>query len=225
MGDDVTPFIQAKSDQLNADDLIAGPVTVRIERVEIVGGEQPVVVHVSGHRPWKPCKTTMRVLALCWGPNTSAWVGRAVRLFRDPSVKYGGVQVGGIRVSGLSDIDRPMVATLATSKGKKSEHRIDVLPRMVDARGPDGRVHAGLLERVRRRLEDLGFAEDALVDYVAAVVRPGSAVAALGEWSSDQLTFALRHLSAGWATGLADFVASRPDDNPLDDNPFGPEDA
>ena len=60
--DDITPLLAAKSDQLNADDLIAGPITVRVVSARITGGmEQPVTVELDGgHRPWKPCKTTMR---------------------------------------------------------------------------------------------------------------------------------------------------------------------
>ena len=56
MGDDITPFIQAKSDQLNADDLIGGPITARITNVRVTGGDQqPVTVELDGgHKPWKP---------------------------------------------------------------------------------------------------------------------------------------------------------------------------
>jgi len=127
--DDITPLLAAKSDQLNADDLIAGPITVRVVSARITGGmEQPVTVELDGgHRPWKPCKTTMRVLAALWGSAPSAWAGRLVRLYRDPTVKYGGVEVGGIRISGMSHIDGPKKITLAASKKSKVEHRIDVL--------------------------------------------------------------------------------------------------
>ena len=38
---DITPYIEAKSDQIVADDLVAGPRTFRITHVEDQGGEQP----------------------------------------------------------------------------------------------------------------------------------------------------------------------------------------
>ncbi len=46
---DMTQVIQPKSDQINADDLIAGPITVKITDVKIQGGtEQPVSIHIEG---------------------------------------------------------------------------------------------------------------------------------------------------------------------------------
>ena len=60
--------ITAKSDQLNADDLVGGPITVKIEGVTVrEDTEQPVTIRLSGgFRPWKPCKTERRVLVHAW---------------------------------------------------------------------------------------------------------------------------------------------------------------
>ena len=58
---DMTVTIIPKSDQLNADDLIAGPRTISITRVAISpGAEQPVDVHYRsvirrGHPPLCHC--------------------------------------------------------------------------------------------------------------------------------------------------------------------------
>ena len=119
--------LTAKSDQLNADDLVGGPITVQI--IDAKRGdspEQPLVLRLSGdHRPWKPCKTARRILAACVGStNTGALIGRWVRLYRDPDVTWAGKAVGGIRVDGMSGIDRPVTIALALNKKAKAEHRI-----------------------------------------------------------------------------------------------------
>ena len=120
MTDDITAAIAPKSDQLNADDLLTGPITVVIDRVDVKEGEQPVTVHLIGRKPWKPCKSMGRVLAAAWGPRSSAWGGRSVTLYCDPKVQWGGMAVGGIRVSHMSHIAAPMKLALTATKGKKT---------------------------------------------------------------------------------------------------------
>jgi len=125
---DIAPYIKAKSDQLNADDLTGGPITVRIEAVTKGQPDQPVVIKVNGgHMPFKPSKTALRVLAAAWGTDSSAWVGRWITLYRDPAVTWAGVEVGGIRIQALSHIDKPMTLSLAVSRGKKQSQKIGVI--------------------------------------------------------------------------------------------------
>lgn len=123
---DVDAYIQAKSDQLNADDLISGPIVVTIERVTSGTPEQPVVIHIGQDRqPWRPSKTALRTLVLGWGTSdTTTWVGRQVELYRDPSVLWGGVAVGGIRVSGMSHIRADMSVMLTVRRGKKEPAKV-----------------------------------------------------------------------------------------------------
>jgi hypothetical protein len=119
----------AKSDQLNADDLTGGPITVGITNVRRAeSAEQPVIVEITGgHRPWKPCKTMRRALAFAWGENAAEWIGHGIVLYRDNSVKWGGEEVGGIRIKAMSHIDRAITINLTATKGKKQMHRIEVL--------------------------------------------------------------------------------------------------
>ena len=119
--------LTAKSDQINADDLVGGPITVQITDAKRGDSpEQPLVLRLSGdHRPWKPCKTARRILAACVGStNTGALIGRWVRLYRDPDVTWAGKAVGGIRVDGMSGMDKPITIALALNKKAKAEHRI-----------------------------------------------------------------------------------------------------
>lgn len=125
----IADTIVAKSDQLNADDLVGGPITVQIQGASRGAVDQPVVIKITGgHQPWKPCKTTRRILVAAWGPETDAWLGRWVTLHRDERVKWAGEEVGGIRIAAMSHIDeRGQTLSLAISKGKKSTHHVKFL--------------------------------------------------------------------------------------------------
>lgn len=127
---DMSKVIVPKSDQINADDLISGPITITIKGVDIrPGTEQPVSIYFEGDngKPWRPCKSMSRVLVSAWGPDAKAYIGRSVTLYRDPKVKWGGMEVGGIRVSHLSHIDRDMVMALTATKGKRAPHTVKPL--------------------------------------------------------------------------------------------------
>ena len=122
--EEIRKSIVPKSDQLNADDLLTGPITVTVESVKAGDKEQPVVIGISNHQPFKPCKSMRRVLIKAWGDDGKAWVGRRMTLFCDPEVKWAGVKIGGVRISHLSDIDAELVLMLTETRGKKSEWKI-----------------------------------------------------------------------------------------------------
>jgi len=127
---DMTTVIQPKSDQLNADSLQAGPMNIEITKVAInPGGEQPITVSYRGDggKPWKPCKSMARVLVAAWGPDASKYVGRSVTLFEDPTVTWGGMAVGGIRVSHMSDLDGPLTLALTATRGNKKPYKVQPL--------------------------------------------------------------------------------------------------
>lgn len=127
---DITPYTLAKSDQLNADDLIGRELDITISNVKQGNAEQPVVIEYAEDkaRPWKPCKSMLRVLATCWSNNASTWVGKRCRLYRDPDVMYAGIKVGGIRVSHLSDIKSEQVMALTARKGAKATYKVKPMP-------------------------------------------------------------------------------------------------
>ena len=118
---DLSQAIIPKSDQLNADNLIAGPRTIRITRVEVKTGEQPVSVFFEGDegKPWKPCKSMIRALVSLWGVDSKNYAGRYVTLVLDSSVIWAGKPVGGIRISHMSDIGVGS-ATIALTEKKGS---------------------------------------------------------------------------------------------------------
>jgi hypothetical protein len=132
---DVTQAIMPKSDQLNADSLIGGPITIKITNVEVnAGADQPIVIHYEGEngRPWKPSKTSARCLAVIWGANASQWIGMSCELYNDPTVTWGGAAVGGVRVSKIEGIDAPRQLSMTKTRGKKST--ITLQPLIVNAK-------------------------------------------------------------------------------------------
>jgi hypothetical protein len=124
---DMSAFIEARSDQLNADDLLDSPRTITITRVTGTGSaEQPVAVHYEGEngRPFMPCKTVRRIMVGAWGKFTDQYIGRSMTLYRDPAVSFGGMVVGGIRVSHMSHIDSEKTLALQVTRGRKAPFKI-----------------------------------------------------------------------------------------------------
>ena len=126
---DIGDTILAKSDQINAVDL-AVPVTVTVEGVEVVGGDQPVNIFVTEFpgKAYRPSKSMRRVLVKLWGPRSADYAGRRLTIYNDPSVTWAGKAVGGIRISHASHIDKPVTMSLALAKGKLAPFTVQPLP-------------------------------------------------------------------------------------------------
>jgi hypothetical protein len=119
-----------KSDQLNADDLLAGrTMTIKITKVTIKPGEQPVAIHFDGDngKPYKPCKSMCRLMMWIWGNDASKYAGRWLTLYRDDNVEFGGVKVGGIRISHASDIERTVTVNLTKTRARKQPYTVEPL--------------------------------------------------------------------------------------------------
>ena len=141
---DISSTLAAKSNQLNTDDLIGGPLTIQITRVSAGSPEQPVAIGYEGDegKPWYPCKSMRRVLVAAWGADASQYVGRRVTLFRDPDVMYGGIKVGGIRLSHLSNLDGPLSIALTVTRQKRAPYRVQPLAPAAPAPDPAAKALA-----------------------------------------------------------------------------------
>ncbi len=126
----IATTIIPKSDQQNADDLIGGPITVKITAVVKGSAEQPVWISFEGDngRPYKPSKSMRRVLVTVWGTNAADYIGRRITLYRDPTVKFGPDAVGGIKISHASNIPNAVSILLTESRGRRKPYRLDPLP-------------------------------------------------------------------------------------------------
>lgn len=128
---DLSMTIAPKSDQLNADDLIGGATkTITITKVSLLGeADQPIAINFQGDngKPYKPCKSMRRVLVHVWGKDGNSYVGRSLTLFRDEKVKFGGLDVGGIRISHMSHIDSPVTMALTATKASRKPYTVKPL--------------------------------------------------------------------------------------------------
>lgn len=126
---DITKSTEPKSDQQNFDDYVSGPKTVTVADVKKGSSEQPVEVHLVEFpgRPFKPSKSMRRVLVAAWGPEASTYTGRQMTLYGDPTVKFGGQEVGGIRISHLSHIPDTLSIPLTVTRGKRQPFVVEPL--------------------------------------------------------------------------------------------------
>ena len=116
----IAKSIVPKSDQLNAEDLLSGPITITVTDVKQGTAEQPIAILIDGGRqPYKPCKTMRKVLVYCWSDQAANWIGKRMTLYADPDVMWAGVKVGGIRISHLSGIESQVMLMLSETKGKR----------------------------------------------------------------------------------------------------------
>lgn len=124
--EDMQRATQAKSDQLNSCDILGGSLVAKIVDVKSGSSEQPVIIVIdSWPQPWKPSKTSLRVLCACWGNDPQQWIGRYAVLFCDETVKFGGEAIGGIRTSHLSHITNTKKVAVNTTRGKKGIQTIE----------------------------------------------------------------------------------------------------
>lgn len=130
MNYDITKTIQPKSDQINSDDLLVGPTTITVESVTVnTTADQPVSINWVGGdgRPYKPSKSMRRVIATVWGVNSQEYIGKSMTLYRDPTVRFGGQEVGGIKISHMTGITTPQKLALTATRGKKELHTVQPL--------------------------------------------------------------------------------------------------
>jgi hypothetical protein len=158
---DLSQSIVPKSDQINAEDLLTGPRTFTIEKVEPGSAEQPVNIHLVElpGRPYRPSKSMLRVLVSAWGAEASEYAGRRLTLFRNPEIKFGGATVGGIEISEMSHIKKRLTVSLMVTRGKRKPFSVDPLP---DAPKPDTTIPADVVSNTAKALAD-----GALDDYLA----------------------------------------------------------
>lgn len=127
---DMRSTIVPKSDQQNFDDFVGGQTkTIKITGVKITGGDQPVALHFEGDegKPYKPGKSMRRVLVQVWGSDANKYIGRSMTLYGDPKVRFGGAEVGGIRISHMSDITEPVTMALTATRAQRKPYTVKPL--------------------------------------------------------------------------------------------------
>lgn len=150
---DLRDTIVPKSDQLNADQLLGGPMTIRVTAVRRGSEDQPIIIGYENDagRPYKPCKSMRKVLIFAWGEDGSQWVGRMMTLYNKQDVKWGGVEVGGIRISHLSHVTADIKLSLAATRGKKEP----IIIKKIDVNDPIVAARAKLESAARAGMDSL----------------------------------------------------------------------
>jgi hypothetical protein len=125
---DIRAATKPKSDQLNYENFIAGPQTFTVSSVTRGDRDHPVFVHLveCPATPYKPSKGMLKCIAAPdgWGDKSTQWVGKAITLYGDPTVVYGGVEVGGIKVGALGNIASDYETLISARRGVRKPHLI-----------------------------------------------------------------------------------------------------
>jgi len=123
---DMSSTIVAKSDQINAADLIGTSRTITIKEVRIKACEdQPVTVMIEGDRKaFRPCKGVRRLMVRVWGADASKYIGQSMTLFCDPTVTWAGKEEGGIRVSHMTGLDEMIVEYMRVSRAATKPYQV-----------------------------------------------------------------------------------------------------
>jgi hypothetical protein len=127
--------IVPKSDQINYDD-VANGAKRRVKVLSLKRGssdEQPLRIAIEDAttgekmRDYVPSKSMRRVLIGCWGDAPAPWIGRVIEVFGNPAVKWAGEAIGGIEISAVSGITKPVTLALTTTRGKRKQVTIQVI--------------------------------------------------------------------------------------------------
>lgn len=157
---DISDTVAPKSDQLNAEDLLAGERTFTITEVRVTDSpEQPVSVYLAefpSNRPWKPSKTSRRVLIMGWGNESKAYAGHRITLYRDPEIKFGGDKVGGIKIRAMSHLpgNKRMAVALTVTRGKRAPYVVEPLPETAPSSPPVDEETVARLAELRAEWKD-----------------------------------------------------------------------
>ncbi len=119
---DVAPFVVGTTPALDPT-RIAGRMVLRITgggRAS-VNNQQRIQLHTHAFEvPWVPPKGVLRTLMAAWGSNARHWVGRCAEVYAEQDCAYGGQRVPGVRLCGLSHIDKPFKAMMRESNHSES---------------------------------------------------------------------------------------------------------
>lgn len=119
---------EPRSDQINYEDFVGGSRVFTVAGVRVGTAEQKYDIGLQEEqRVWRPPLTVLRTLIACWGDDATAWQGRQVELYGDPSIRFGKEAVGGIRIKALSHLDEPITVSVTVARGKRQKITIQPL--------------------------------------------------------------------------------------------------
>ena len=153
MSTDMSSTIKPKSDQLNADDLLLEGKYIKIRKVDVDASraQQKAWIYYEGddNKPYKPNVSMCRVMTQLWGKNGDDYIGKTLFLYREPKIRFGKDQCGGIRISKMSHIEsESMMVSITISRGKKELIKIS---RINTLNEEDLALYKSEIEKVSRK--------------------------------------------------------------------------
>jgi len=136
--------------------------TIKITNVSVVGGDQPVIINYDDDngKPYKPGKSMRRVLVNVWGPDGSTYIGRSLTLYGDPKVVFGGLAVGGIRISHMSHIDKDVTMALTATRANRKPFTVKPLQTTSGGKTPQ-KATSDQLTDLSQKLASAGYDDSA----------------------------------------------------------------
>ena len=120
-----------KSDQLNFDDFLGkDSMVIKITKVKVDKSQaQSVSIFYENDngKPYKPSKGMRVAIIKCWGDAKENYIGRSLRLFGNPKVRWQGKEQGGIQISEASHIASDVNFMLTVSRGIKVPYTVKPL--------------------------------------------------------------------------------------------------
>lgn len=143
---DLSDTIEAKSDQLNAADLMGADKVIKITDVVryVDKGVNKFYLSYEGDsgRPYKPSLTMRRIIMKLWSKDGSVYIGRKLRLYRDDSITFGKERCGGIVIGAMSDIPSQATVKQQVSQRVYKEFKIEKLQHEDKQTWPDDAFNA-----------------------------------------------------------------------------------
>jgi uncharacterized protein YlxW (UPF0749 family) len=68
-----------------------------------------------------------KVMTHVWGKFTSAYIGHSMTIYADTEVAFGGKKVGGVRISHMTGMQKPVSMVLTETKGRNKPFTVQPL--------------------------------------------------------------------------------------------------
>lgn len=81
-----------------------------------------------------PCLTMRKVIGAIWPDDFEEYKGRQITIYRDPTVKFGPDETGGVRISHMSGIDKTVSLAVLEKRGKRK--KLTIFPLEVPSSPP-----------------------------------------------------------------------------------------
>ena len=102
----------------------------------------------------------LRVMAAAWGLDGKKYIGQRVTLYCDPTVQFGNEIVGGLRISHMTGIEKPLKVPLLIKRGKSAVFTVQPLkeapkPNPTPDHTPDSRDWRVEADALKGRTDEL----------------------------------------------------------------------